>query len=135
MGFPTVQCSICHKEVSKRSTVLLEPVTGKGGRGCRIHPEVARALDDMDMARMLKFRESTMEWERDVRAAALAIRTLNLVFRLPMDRATVRMREMLGVPKAIVTEARKRVEAMSPKPSPEEKMSLAMATIALATSI
>ena len=131
MGFPIVACAICHQGVSKRSTVLLDPLTGGEGRACRTHPEVSRALDDKDMIRMLKFAESNQAWEEEIKMVALALRTLNLIFGLSMDRATVRMRAMLGVPEAVLFKARKRVEAMSPEPSPEEEMSLVLAAAAL----
>ena len=38
MGAPTVTCAICGSQVSKRSTMLVEP----HGRICRTHPEAAQ---------------------------------------------------------------------------------------------
>ena len=130
MNFPKVRCSICKEEVSKRSTVLLKPLTGGDGRGCRTHPEVSGALDDKNMQITMKFVEAELEREEEIKIAALAIRTLNIVFEVPMDRAVVRLRTV-EAPAEILSEARKRVEAMSPEPSLEENMSLVQTAIAL----
>lgn len=131
MNFPKVTCSICNQEVSKRSTVSLQPLTGEAGRGCRTHPEVSGALDEKKMEATLKFEAAEMKREEEIRAAALCLRTLNIVFELPMDRAVMHSRTMIGIPGKILSEARKRVEVMNPEPSPDEELALALATIAL----
>lgn len=70
MSFPLITCPLCGSQVSKRSTILVEPY----GRICRNHPEVEQHKEKLVQLAAKATMDATMATMAAVRATLATVK-------------------------------------------------------------
>lgn len=123
-GIPMTTCVVCKKEVTKRSTIALQPLFGKEGRGCRNHPEIALVLESKkefdSLAFQLNSQLAEVQRRAEVRSAVAVIRVCCTFDGKTIQGAVSELRAM-GAPEPIITAALQEVEKMGAVMTSEER--------------